>query len=42
MKKVLIKTLGCKVNQCESEAIRNALLESDQGFASGGTGRPTW
>jgi threonylcarbamoyladenosine tRNA methylthiotransferase MtaB len=39
MKKLLIKTLGCKVNQCESEAIRNALLESDQGFASGGAGR---
>ena len=38
MKKILIKTLGCKVNQCESEAIRNALVESDQGFESGGDG----
>ncbi len=34
MKKLLIKTLGCKVNQCESEAIRNALVESDRGFTS--------
>ena len=34
MKRVLIKTLGCKVNQCESEAIENALVQSDQGFAS--------
>ena len=34
MKKIFIKTLGCKVNQCESEAIRNALVESDQGFAA--------
>lgn len=34
MKKFAIKTLGCKVNQCESEAIQNALVESDQGFAS--------
>jgi len=32
MKKLLIKTLGCKVNQCESESIGNALLESGQGF----------
>lgn len=32
MKKLLIKTLGCKVNQCESESICNALLESGQGF----------
>jgi threonylcarbamoyladenosine tRNA methylthiotransferase MtaB len=39
MKKLLIKTLGCKVNQCESEAIRNAMLESDQGFASADDGR---
>ncbi|BBO67332.1 tRNA (N(6)-L-threonylcarbamoyladenosine(37)-C(2))-methylthiotransferase MtaB [Desulfosarcina alkanivorans] len=39
MKKILIRTLGCKVNQCESEAIRNALLASDQGFASGDGGQ---
>jgi len=32
MKKLVIKTLGCKVNQCESEAICNALLESGEGF----------
>ena len=32
MKKIFIKTLGCKVNQCESEAIRSALMESDQAF----------
>ncbi|WP_319525839.1 tRNA (N(6)-L-threonylcarbamoyladenosine(37)-C(2))-methylthiotransferase MtaB [uncultured Desulfosarcina sp.] len=32
MKKLVIKTLGCKVNQCESESICNALLESGQGF----------
>lgn len=32
MKKLLIKTLGCKVNQCESESICNALVESGQGF----------
>jgi threonylcarbamoyladenosine tRNA methylthiotransferase MtaB len=38
MKKLFIKTLGCKVNQCESEAIRNASLESDQGFASADDG----
>jgi threonylcarbamoyladenosine tRNA methylthiotransferase MtaB len=38
MKKLLVKTLGCKVNQCESEAIRNALVESDQGFVSAGDG----
>ncbi len=31
MKKILIKTLGCKVNQCESEAIQTALLESKKG-----------
>jgi threonylcarbamoyladenosine tRNA methylthiotransferase MtaB len=39
MKKVLIKTLGCKVNQCESEAIQNALLESGQGYTAGGGGK---
>jgi threonylcarbamoyladenosine tRNA methylthiotransferase MtaB len=38
MKKLLIKTLGCKVNQCESEAIRNALVESDRGFAAADDG----
>ena len=38
MKKIFIKTLGCKVNQCESEAIRNALVESEQGFAIGDDG----
>ncbi len=38
MKKLLIKTLGCKVNQCESEAIRNALAESGQGYSSEGDG----
>jgi threonylcarbamoyladenosine tRNA methylthiotransferase MtaB len=38
LKKILIKTLGCKVNQCESEAIRNALLQSGQGVASGDDG----
>jgi threonylcarbamoyladenosine tRNA methylthiotransferase MtaB len=32
MKKLVIKTLGCKVNQCESESICNALLESEQEF----------
>ena len=38
MKRVVVRTLGCKVNQCESEAIQNALLESDGGFtdADGG------
>ena len=35
MKKILIKTLGCKVNQYESEAIRNALVESNQSFSIG-------
>ena len=30
--------MGCKVNQCESEAIRNALVESDAGFAAGDDG----
>ena len=39
MKKILIKTLGCKVNQCESEAIRNALVESDRGFTAADDGR---
>ena len=39
MKKLLIKTLGCKVNQCESEAIRSALVESDHGFAVADDGR---
>ncbi len=39
MKKILIKTLGCKVNQCESEAIRNALVESDRGVAAADDGR---
>ena len=34
MKKLLIKTLGCKVNQCESEAIRNAVVELDPGFST--------
>ena len=38
MKKILIKTLGCKVNQCESEAIQNALVASDQGVTTGGDG----
>jgi len=38
MKKLLIKTLGCKVNQCESEAIRNALQESGHGYAPGDDG----
>lgn len=38
MKKILIKTLGCKVNQCESEAILNTLVESDRGFTAGGDG----
>ncbi|MFO7645325.1 MAG: tRNA (N(6)-L-threonylcarbamoyladenosine(37)-C(2))-methylthiotransferase MtaB [Desulfosarcina sp.] len=32
MKTFFIKTLGCKVNQCESEAIGNALLDSDPGL----------
>lgn len=32
MKRFIIKTLGCKVNQCESEAIGNALLASGDGF----------
>ena len=36
--KFLIKTLGCKVNQCESEAIANALLELEQGFATANNG----
>ena len=31
MKRLFIKTLGCKVNQCESEAIGHALLASGQG-----------
>ena len=35
MIKFIIKTLGCKVNQCESEAIRNALVRSDRGLATG-------
>ena len=34
MKKLFFKTLGCKVNQCESEAIESALLELDSGFIS--------
>ena len=34
MKKILIKTLGCKVNQCESEAIQNALVASGHGATS--------
>jgi threonylcarbamoyladenosine tRNA methylthiotransferase MtaB len=38
MKTFLIKTLGCKVNQCESEAIGNALLESDAGLTPYGDG----
>ncbi len=38
MKKIFIKTLGCKVNQCESEALRNALVESDPGFAAADDG----
>jgi threonylcarbamoyladenosine tRNA methylthiotransferase MtaB len=38
MKRLLVKTLGCKVNQCESEAIRNAIVESDQGFAAADDG----
>jgi threonylcarbamoyladenosine tRNA methylthiotransferase MtaB len=38
MKKLLIKTLGCKVNQCESEAIRNAVVELDPGFSTGDDG----
>jgi threonylcarbamoyladenosine tRNA methylthiotransferase MtaB len=38
MKKFIIKTLGCKVNQCESEAIRNALVESGGGITSGDEG----
>ena len=38
MKTFTIKTLGCKVNQCESEAIQSALLESDQGFACDANG----
>ena len=39
MKRVIVKTLGCKVNQCESEAIQNALVESDGGFTTGDGGR---
>ncbi len=39
MKKVVVKTLGCKVNQCESEAILNALVKSDGGFVAGDGGR---
>jgi threonylcarbamoyladenosine tRNA methylthiotransferase MtaB len=39
MKTFTIKTLGCKVNQCESEAIGSALLESDQGFQWDQAGR---
>lgn len=35
MKKVIVKTLGCKVNQCESEAIRNALVDAPKGFIAG-------
>jgi threonylcarbamoyladenosine tRNA methylthiotransferase MtaB len=38
MKKFLIKTLGCKVNQCESEAIGNALLAEVPGLSSGDDG----
>lgn len=38
MKKIFIKTLGCKVNQCESEAIRNALVESDPGLVTSNDG----
>ena len=34
MKTFLIKTLGCKVNQCESEAIGNALMESGQALGA--------
>ena len=38
MKTFTIKTLGCKVNQCESEAIKNALLESGQRFSCDANG----
>ncbi|MGA6924280.1 MAG: hypothetical protein WBY88_01290 [Desulfosarcina sp.] len=38
MKKVLIKTLGCKVNQCESESIANALETRDPDMTAGETG----
>ena len=38
MKKILIKTLGCKVNQCESEAIRSTLVDSGHGFVAGADG----
>lgn len=34
MKRFIIKTLGCKVNQCESEAIGNALMESGQALGA--------
>ncbi|GAB6905471.1 MiaB-like tRNA modifying enzyme [Desulfosarcina cetonica] len=39
MKKLLVKTLGCKVNQCESEAIMNALVGPKAGFASATDGQ---
>lgn len=39
MKTFLIKTLGCKVNQCESEAIGHALVKADQGFATSADGK---
>jgi threonylcarbamoyladenosine tRNA methylthiotransferase MtaB len=38
MKTFIIKTLGCKVNQCESEAIGNALSASDDGYTGSGDG----
>lgn len=39
MKRFFIKTLGCKVNQCESEAIANTLAESDRWMIAGDHGR---
>ncbi|BBO81361.1 tRNA (N(6)-L-threonylcarbamoyladenosine(37)-C(2))-methylthiotran sferase MtaB [Desulfosarcina ovata subsp. sediminis] len=39
MKRFCVKTLGCKVNQCESEAICNALVEAGAGFAYGTDGQ---
>lgn len=33
--RVLVKTLGCKVNQCESEAILSALTVPESGFIPG-------
>jgi threonylcarbamoyladenosine tRNA methylthiotransferase MtaB len=36
-KKIIVNTLGCKVNQCESEAIEKALADADSKIVSNGS-----